>query len=175
MALNNLVLENVRIGFRNFSGEEGKFNRAGDRNFVIFLDDELAGQMQNDGWNVKFLKPRDEDEDPQAYLPVKVNFKNRPPKVMLVTRKGKTALNEQMVGILDWVEFTNVDLIINPYEWNVNGKTGVTAYLKSMFATMYEDDLDIKYEDVPDSAAGALSGRQMQALESADIIDAEEV
>lgn len=156
MAIKNCVLENVRIVFRNFSGAEGKYNRAGDRNFAVLLDDETAQAMANDGWNVKYLKPREEDEAPQAYLQVKVSYKGRPPKVVMITSRGKSNLGEDMISILDWAEIKNVDMTLNPYEWEVNGKTGITAYLKTIFVTIHEDALDLKYADVPDSAAGAI-------------------
>ena len=156
MAIKNCVLENVRIVFRNFSGAEGKYNRAGDRNFAVLLDDETAQAMANDGWNVKYLKPREEGDAPQAYLQVKVSYKGRPPKVVMITSRGKSSLGEDMISILDWAEIKNVDLTLNPYEWEVNDKTGVTAYLKTIFVTIHEDALDLKYADVPDSASGAI-------------------
>lgn len=156
MAIKNCVLENVRIVFRNFSGAEGKYNRAGDRNFAVLLDDETAQAMANDGWNVKYLKPREEGDAPQAYLQVKVSYKGRPPKVVMITSRGKSSLGEDMISILDWAEIKNVDLTLNPYEWEVNDKTGVTAYLKTIFVTIHEDALDLKYADVPDSAAGSI-------------------
>lgn len=77
MAYNNdsVVMEGVRIIFRNFAGKEGMYNREGDRNFGVLLDDDVAEAMAKDGWNVKWLKARDEDEEEQAYLSVAVNFK----------------------------------------------------------------------------------------------------
>jgi hypothetical protein len=85
---NTVLMEGVKIIFRNFAGKEGQYNREGDRNFAVLLDDTVASALAEDGWNVKWLKPREEDEaeEPtQAYLQVSVNFKGRPPRVVLIT------------------------------------------------------------------------------------------
>ena len=156
MVNDNIVMEHARICFRNFGGNEGKFNPKGRRNFCVLLDDESAIKLANDGWNVKYLKPREEGEAPQAYMQVSVDFAHIPPKVILVTSKGKTQLTEDKVDILDWAEITNVDLIIRPYNWTVNGATGTKAYAKSIYVTLYEDEFDRKYMDVPDSAQNTL-------------------
>lgn len=144
------TVEGARIIFRNFSGEEGQYNRAGDRNFAVILDPEIAEQMAADGWNVKFLKPRDEEEEetPTPYIQVAVSYKNRPPKIVQITSSGRTHINEDLVDTLDWAEIQNVDLIARGYEWNVNGMTGVKAYLKTMFVTIEEDALERKYAEM---------------------------
>lgn len=149
-----VVIEDAPIRFRNFSGKEGQFNRAGDRNFSVLLDQDTAKEMVEDGWNVKQLKPREEGDLPQDYISVKVNFGagRRPPRIVLITSRGKTTLGEDDVNILDWADISKVDLIIRPYQWEVSGKTGIAAYLYSIFATINEDELDLKYADVPDSA-----------------------
>lgn len=152
----SITFEDVRIGFRNFSGNEGQYNRAGDRNFVIFLNPEDAEQMEKDGWNIKFLKPREDEDEPQAYVQVTVGYKGRPPRVMMVTSRGKTPLGEAEVNILDWADIQQSDLIIRPYEWEVNGKTGIKAYLQSIFVTIREDELDLKYADVMDSGQSTM-------------------
>lgn len=148
---NTVLMEGVRIVFRNFSGKEGQYNREGDRNFAVLLDDPVAHAMAEDGWNVKWLKPRDdaeEDEGEQAYLQVSVNFKGRPPRIVMITSRGRTNLDESSVEMLDWADIQNVDLIIRPYEWSVNGKTGIKAYLQSIYVTIEEDALEQKYADL---------------------------
>ena len=42
---NNIVIENARIGFRNFSGKEGQFNPAGRRNFCVFIETPLVNRL----------------------------------------------------------------------------------------------------------------------------------
>lgn len=148
---NSVIMEGVRIIFRNFSGKEGQYNREGDRNFAVLLDEKTADMMAADGWNVKMLKPRDDDEEgvaPQAYLPVAVNFRGRPPRIVMITSRNRTTLDESQVETLDWVDILNVDLIVRPYEWTVNGKSGIKAYLQSMYITIQEDPLEAKYSEL---------------------------
>lgn len=150
--LQNVILQDHRIVFRNFSGAEGRFNPKGRRNFNVILTDDEAVNMERDGWNVKYLQPREEDQLPTPRLEISVHYSERatPPTVVLITSRGKTRLTEDMLPILDWCEIANVDMILRPYEWEVNGKTGVKAYLKSIYVTIVEDALELKYADVPE-------------------------
>jgi hypothetical protein len=145
----NVVMEDMRIVFRNFAGKEGMYNREGDRNFSVLLDDQVATAMAKDGWNVKWLKAREEGEAEQAYLQVSVNFKGRPPKVVMITSRGRTNLGEDDIELLDWADIRETDLIVRPYDWSVNGKSGIKAYLQSIFVTIEEDALELKYGDIP--------------------------
>lgn len=155
-----LMIEDARIIFRNFAGREGLYNSEGDRNFCLLLDDDLGEQLISDGWNVKTLSARDEGDTPQMYIQVSVKYRGRsgnsvrPPTIVMITSRGRTALTENEVEILDWVDIANVDLIIRPFEWAVNGKTGVKAYLKSIYITIQEDVLMLKYKDVPELTSG---------------------
>lgn len=145
---NTVLMENVQIRFPNFKGKEGQYNREGDRNFAVLLDHDIANQMAHDGWNIKLLKPRDEDSAPQPYLPVTVSFKGRPPVIVMISSRGRTNLGEDECEMLDWADIRNVDLIVRPYEWSVNGKGGIKAYLKSIYVTINEDELELKYADL---------------------------
>lgn len=147
--MNNIVIENARIIFRNFSGEASQYNAKGNRNFGVLINNEDAPRLAADGWNIKYLRPKDPDEAPQAWLQVKVSFGQVQPTVLLVTSKNKKKLDENSVDILDWAELKQVDLIIRPYNWEVNGKTGTKAYLKSGYFTIQEDEFSSRYEDIP--------------------------
>lgn len=149
---NTVMLEGVQIIFRNFTGAEKQFNKAGDRNFVVLLEDDVAEAMEKDGWNIKRLRPREDDEEQnfKAYLSVTVGYKGRPPRVVMVTSRGRTTLDESMVEMLDWADILFSDIIIRPYDWTVNGNSGRKAYLKSAFVTIDEDALELKYADIPE-------------------------
>jgi hypothetical protein len=139
------MIENAPIVFRNFTGKGGPFNPEGDRNFCVLLEPEHAEFLAAEGWNVKTLDPREEGAAPQPYIQVRVNFDQRPPRVVMLTESSRTALNSGTVGSLDWADIKKADLICRGYEWEVQGKTGVKAYLKSLFVTIEEDELERKY------------------------------
>lgn len=147
---NKLIIENAKIIFRNFSGEESKYNRAGNRNFCVIIDDnEQAEMLISDGWNLKELKQREDNEpvDVKYYIKVSVSYSNIPPKVYIVTSNKKTLLTEDTIGTLDFAYFKNVDLILNPYHWEVNGDRGIKAYLDTLYVTIEEDYFSDKYSD----------------------------
>ena len=143
-----LQIDEARIIHKNFSGVATKYNREGDRNFsVVIPDQDVADALVEDGWNVRIKPSRYEDDGPFMYLPVKVKFNDRGPTVYLKTGKALNKLDEESIGILDNIDILSVDLDIRPYDWEVNGKTGRTAYLQSIHVTQQVDRFAERYSE----------------------------
>ena len=143
-----LQIDDARIIYRNFSGEPSKYNREGDRNFsVVIPDEEMADSLVAEGWNVKVKPPREEGDTPFMTLPVKVKFNDRGPVIYLVSGRKKFKLDEESVSMLDNIDILSVDLDIRPYDWDVNGKQGRSAYLQSICVTQEVDRFSDDFED----------------------------
>lgn len=141
-----LQIDDARIVYRNFKGEGSKFNRDGDRNFsVVINNEETAEAIAKEGWNVKIKPPRDDEDTPFITLPVKVKFNDRGPIVYLKSGDKMVKLDEDSIGCLDDIDILSVDMDIRPYDWEVNGKIGRTAYLQSICVTQEIDRFAARY------------------------------
>lgn len=143
-----LTVEDARIIWRNFEGRKTLYNALGQRNFALVIPPEDVENMRADGWNVKTKAPNPEypDQEPLSTLAVKVNFSGaKPPRIVVIAGKDRTELDESTVDMLDRVQIEHVDLIINPSYYDVNGRQGYSAYLRSIYVTIVQDDLEKKY------------------------------
>lgn len=142
-----LQIDDARIIYRNFAGTASKFNREGDRNFAVLIDDpEIADALTQEGWNVKIKPPREAGDEPFMYLPVKVKYSGFGPVAYLKTGNRLNKLDEDSIFCLDDVEIETVDLDIRPYDWDFNGKEGRTAYLQSIHVVQRIDRFAARYE-----------------------------
>lgn len=151
--IEEINIENAKIIFRNFRGEEKKFNKAGDRNFCVVIEDsEMAQKLADDGWNVRINRYGEGDEEKVTqYIPVSVRFDIRPPKIFMVNRRGQAIpMSEESIDQLDFVDFKNIDLTLRPRIWDDNGIDKVKAYLKTMYVTIEEDAFAGKYAEPSD-------------------------
>ena len=151
---NNITIEGARIIFRDFSGEKNRYNN--DKTFTLALEEELADRLYSDGWPVRWLEPRNDDDERTPILTVKLMFGKYPPQVVMISGGKKKILTESEVHILDWANFEHVDVKITPYNYDFNGKKGVKAYLKSLWVTIAEDEFERKYQDLPYADGGTM-------------------
>lgn len=155
--MDRLTIENIGgdcVFFRNFAGAPTKYNAAGGkRNFGILLDPDYARELANEGWYIRWTKPRTTDEEARPYLSVNLKYGGKkPPKVVLVTSKKKTRLDEDLVHILDLFDrddILNIKMRLRPNEWDETGKYGASAWVEVLYVQVRDDDLEEEYADIP--------------------------
>lgn len=139
--------------FRNFEGAAGKFNNAGDRNFCLIIDEELAGELQAKGWNIKRTKAR-EDYDSVPYIKIKVGFTLKdgtdnpyPPKIFKIDSTGMKMLDKSNVKLLDGARISKAELVFSAYSYEDRntGEIKYSAYLRNLYAEIEENDLEREY------------------------------
>lgn len=148
-------IDGARIIFRNFSGRGTQYNREGDRNFCVVIDDEdIANRLIEEGFNVKIRQPREEGEEPFMYM--KVNVKYHPkgseferlnPVACLISGRNRNMLDEESICCLDSIDIENVDLDLSGSNWNVQGRSGRSAYLSKIYVTQELDRFATRYAE----------------------------
>lgn len=148
-----IKIDNTRFKYdTNFSGDPSKDRYADNRRKanIIIPDVEQAKDLVKAGFKVRQTTPHN-DEDPNEFVPeyfitAVLKYRNRygepvkyPPKVYLVSGDADPVLlNEDTVGQIDKMRVKNVNVILNPYEYDsVNG--GKNLYIRTMYV---EQDLD---------------------------------
>lgn len=150
--IDNIILRDVKVMSKNFSGMEKIYNgrtvnTKGSRNFCPELPENLALQMKEEGWNVKHTNPQDPDEPVRYYIQVALQFRDRygepvrpkfRPKVVRVDSHGDhIMLNEETVEELDDDEIIKANIKIRGREYEP-GK--IKAYAKVLYAWVDEAD-----------------------------------
>lgn len=151
------TVENARIIFSNFEGKEKTFNKEGNRNFAVVIDDlDMVEELREDGWLLKPLKPRNEEEEdhPRFQLPVAINYpkdyESLWPTVLVAnpTTKKITKLGQDEIKMLDWIDYTDATVVIRPRRWtDDSGKMRIKAFLKEIAVTLVSNPIEEKYSD----------------------------
>ena len=161
-----IEIENARLlGRPNFSGLErvrnGRVvNSEGNRNFCVVIPDEgvsvlgdpdtwlSAEELKDMGWKLR-IAAGSEEEDPCYFLPVKVNFNNRPPIIWSITGKKRVQVTEGTVDLLDGRNFSRINLVINPsvkQDWDT-GEIKVAAYLQKGYFYVVMDRFEAEWQE----------------------------
>ena len=136
----------------NFSGDPARdrFADARRKASLIIPDPEQAKDLIKAGFRVRETRPRQDDDPndfvPEYYVTILLKYRNRknepvkyPPKVYLVSGDNEPVLlDEESVSCIDQMRIKNVNVILNPYEYDpVNN--GLSLYIRTMYV---EQDLD---------------------------------
>ena len=153
MLTNTIAIDNTRFIFQtNFSGDPNN-DRFGDsrrKANIMIPDPEQAKDLMKAGFKVRETKPRP-DEDPRDFVPEYfvtgiLMYRTRggspvkyQPKVYLVSGDNEPMLlDEDTVSCIDQMRVKNVNVILNPYEYDPLNH-GMSLYIRTMYV---EQDLD---------------------------------
>ena len=148
-----IAVDNTRFIFAtNFSGDAARDRFADTRRKANLLipDLEQAKDLIKAGFKVRETRPRPDDDPndfiPEYFVPVLLKYRNRsgqmvkyPPKVYLVSGDNEPVLlDEESVSCIDNMRIKNVNVILNPYEYDP-ANNGLSLYIRTMYV---EQDLD---------------------------------
>lgn len=148
-----IAVDDTRFIFQtNFAGDPTKdrFADARRKANLLIPDPEQAKDLIKAGFKVRETRPRPDDDPndfvPEFFVTVLLKYRNRknepvkyPPKVYLVSGGNEPVLlDEDSVACIDQMRIRNVNVILNPYEYDpVNN--GMSLYIRTMYV---EQDLD---------------------------------
>lgn len=142
-----IAIENTNFIFAtNFAGdpERDRFGSDTRKANVIIPDHEQAMDLMDAGFNVRSTKPKPGEEDefvPVYFVSVNVNYDTDwPPKIYLVSGDAEPRLlDEDSIDILDKCYVLNVNVVLNPYQNQRNGRSSL--YVRTMYVEQdIEDD-----------------------------------
>lgn len=146
MVAQQITLENVRIIYPNFSGRENDYNNDGSREFSVVVDPEIGAELASQGFNVKFPT----EDKPNRPVSLQITLSKGPVlqpwiKVVLVNEDNNGTLidleDRNQLSILDEiVAGARVNVILNPYNWSVAGRSGIRAYVQKLYIYTYDID-----------------------------------
>ena len=154
-----ITIRGGHLKYRNFRGLSNDYNKEGDRNTRIVIDEKLAQDLIAAGVDgVKINPPREEGDAPECLLRLLVRYyyeedgtpSSSNPNVWLVTKNGRKRLLEKQVGNVDTADIDHVDAVFRIASWKYGQKRGLHCKLVSLFCTLIEDPLEEEYKDVPE-------------------------
>ena len=147
----------------NFSGEERMYNDAGRRNFVVDISEDLYNELSSKGVRVRVRPPRDDYENPQYLLTVKVYIpeqredgrRGRSPEIWIRTEGSKMhQLDGDLCHTID-DEWGKRHVRKADFEFHIGSSKRYpsnppSAYLDSIVVTIDESQLIRRYREMDD-------------------------
>lgn len=147
----DLEIENAQIkwNFSHFDGREDTYNREGDYNFTVIIPDVAeADALRELGWAIKELPPYEDGDEPEHILKVNVSDKFGVPKMYLIKSDRKFRIEElRELRDIKRVTTEQIDLVLQPSRWVNGANTGISAYVKELYAKIRTSRFDDKYSE----------------------------
>lgn len=147
MVLANIDLVNMHVNpwFKNFSGAvKGRYDRPGERYFILDLEPDLAEQLRSQGWPVK-IKPSKNDPT-KIYRNMKVKIGKREPSIIQKSEVSMVQLKGDMLNNLDSIDIDHVDCTLQLTHNDNYDYDGNTVYLGGMMVYQRTNKYEAAYE-----------------------------
>lgn len=135
---------NVNGSWSNFSGNPTRVNPGGGkRTFNVVLPENVAAALQDEGWNIKMIPPKSDDQEDILYFTeIVLNMEKKvEPDIYLCTEwagtKKKTRLHGDDVSQLDDIRFARADVNIYPHQHD----RGIKGHCNQLVVIQAKNDL----------------------------------
>lgn len=148
--IEDVEIENAQVkwAFSHFDGREDTYNAEGDHNFTIILDPQQAKELMAAGWdNIREMEPYEEGDDPEFLMKVKISYKYEAPRVYLIKGERKFRADQRDLADIKRSTCEQIDVIITPSRWVNGNRSGVSAYVKEMYAKIKQSRFSERYAD----------------------------
>jgi hypothetical protein len=148
--IDDLEIENAQVkwAFSHFDGRADTFNDEGDHNFTMILPEDEALKLEEIGWNIRKMDGYEEGDPPEYLFKAKISYKYEAPKVFLIKGGRKFRADQRDLSDIRRDSLERLDVIISPHRW-VNGpNSGISAYVKEMYATVRQSRFSERYADL---------------------------
>lgn len=149
-----------KIAYSNFSGSPTQYNPEGGKRSVTFvIPDDIADELINEGWPVR--KQEFDDGTSRYLLDAAFLFRTRngqprDPKIFIVRDNRLIHVTEDTADALDRADIVSVDAVIAASYWEYAGRSGIKAYINSMYLTIKENPIDEKYRKMMEEAEAGI-------------------
>lgn len=152
IVIDGIVDREVRS--RNFGGEERKdkitgrtVNSAGYRNFLLFVSEDIAEELKDQGCEVKYTKVQGPNDTPMPYVSITVSYYIRDVEACMISNGNVTQLDQNHIYMLNNVDFKNVciELAYGKEKVHQNGVKYIPLYAQKIWAEVVPSYFAEKY------------------------------
>jgi hypothetical protein len=150
--IDDIEFEDVKIkwpwthfdGRDTFGGDQAKYN------FTIILPEATAKQLREAGWtSVKENEPYEEGDDPEWTMQCQISDRFEMPKMYLIKNDRRFRVHD-LKDLHDIRRDTceKLNVILTPSRWVNGSRTGITAYVKEMYAYISQSRFAAEVEEM---------------------------
>jgi hypothetical protein len=148
--IEDLEIEDAQIkwAWSHFNGLADDYNDEGDLNFQVIIPPEEAARLADIGWNIRESDGLEEGDPPQYLLKCVISYRFEDPLIYLIKGSRKIRAKEEDIPDIRRDTCERIDVIIKPSRWTRKDRSGVSAYVKELYATVRESRFSERYAEL---------------------------